>query len=212
MRYSSIQSTVAVLTFSLMPLSALAYSTDLFVGDPFDAYDTTEELEMEQQIDAQCREEIGLPGGDLPFGSQRFQLRRCINTKQKEQANILRAEKRKVRTATQYQTKVLPKAEALKRRTTSFFRRTLQQKTDQRDAFRSALPQNATERTQWFETVRSRNRLQLQTQEQKILLDERELMRLKQDARKLCRNMKGQERADCITDELERLQSEAETD
>ncbi|PIR48866.1 hypothetical protein COU80_04240 [Candidatus Peregrinibacteria bacterium CG10_big_fil_rev_8_21_14_0_10_55_24] len=196
----------AVLTLLMSPLAASAYTYDQFSGDPMEQY-SSEELSEEQILDAQCREELGLPEADIPYGALKFNLRRCITLKRKAQFNEILGERRRARTQSTYEKIIAPKSEELKRRTASFFRRAVQQQQTSRQ---NAITESATEQRSSLLRVRAQNRTSVHQNERQQILDARELQSLRIKAREDCLSAPRAERSACIREKLESLSKESQ--
>jgi len=208
MRHFSIRTAAALTAATLLPLSALAYPIDYFSAtNPADQYEPEDQTISAQDIDAQCREELGLPEADIPYGSLRFNLRRCITTKRKEYINQIRAERIRNREQNITDTIINPKAEELKRRTTSAFRKAYKLQQRARESFyKDALDV----RRQKLLDVRSQRRSEIQEKEEQYILDVRKRYRLQTRAQRYCQDQPASQRAACIELKMQELEEALE--
>jgi len=193
-----------------LPLSTSAYSYLQFIIDPSirdnveDQQDETEEDVQEQLWDTQCRDELGIPGGDV-LGALRFNLNRCINNRRRVSAKEQSQSRSSVRTNLflQSRTQTSTRFEGIIRYT----RRTLRNQIRLKQSFYKTFPQSSLEQQKSFESVRMQRRVAIQEKEQAIQREEKKRSYYVRDARIAWQGNQATERAQCIKDKIEELKA-----
>ncbi|MFH1669989.1 MAG: hypothetical protein ABIA92_00175 [Patescibacteria group bacterium] len=206
MKTTIFRAIAASLSLTVLPISAFAYSLDYFDLQKDNAADMTQELQ-EQKLDTLCREQLGMPGGDL-LGALRFNLNRCINTLRRQPSLQDRNESRVSRRQLQTVTRSTQAGATMKKRVTSYQSRTYQQRLRTRIEFRSTLPQTKSQQQSSFQSVRASTRISVQQKEQAIQKEEKKRSDYIRQAREACAQLRSQEKSTCIRDKLEELMNE----
>ncbi|MCF7844739.1 MAG: hypothetical protein K9M03_02840 [Kiritimatiellales bacterium] len=192
-----IRTSAASLALTLLPATGFAYYFSQFnLQNLLDDTETAEELQ-DQKWDTQCRDQLGIPGGD-PIGAIKFNLNRCINTQRRQAALMERNKARAIRKIKLMQAKDSQEVNAQRFQRTTFTQSSI--RTRARST--STLPQTSIQQQRSFEHIRSRNRVAVQAKEQTIRRAENNRSMYIKEARTQCADLYGKERTTCINEKL----------
>lgn len=210
MRQLLLRITSTVITVSI-PFSASAYSLHHFSYFKKSAPAQTSDIPLEKdevseedqyQIwDTKCRDELGIPGGDV-MGALRFNLNRCINTKQR-QVNLSKRQRRGARRASNRVDLQSEGSQARREATKKQVNRSIVNKQRVRQSFTSSLPKTQREKQRSFQSFRSRERSQIRKKERSQVLSERAEHDAMIRARNACVRRISLDRATCIKEKKE---------
>ncbi|HCI03760.1 MAG: hypothetical protein QF755_05340 [Candidatus Peribacteraceae bacterium] len=194
-----------------IPLSASAYSIHHFSSFKRSASTSVVDVPVEQDTisaedqyqlwDTKCRDELGIPGGDV-LGALRFNLNRCINTKQR-QVNLSKRQRRGARRAVK-RTQAQVNASVDNRKSSeNQVNRSIVNKQRIRRRFTSGIPKTQREKARQFQSFRSNERAQIRKKERYRVVSARAKRAAMIKARKACVKKISLERAVCIKEKKE---------
>ena len=200
-----IKLTSAAVALSI-PLSASAYSIHHFssfkksastpVVDVPVEQDSVSEEDQNQLWATKCRDELGIPGGDV-LGALRFNLNRCINTKQR-QVNLSRRQRRGARRSVKRTQAQVNTSVDNRKSSDNQINRSIVNKQRIRRRFTSGIPKTQREKAHQFQIFRSNERAQIRKKERHQVVGARAERNAMIKARKACVKKISLERAVCI--------------
>lgn len=195
---------MASVSLTLLPLTSFAYSLNHFQLQAAIVTSEDDEELLEQQWDTQCREQMGIEGGNL-LGALRFNLNRCINTHRRQSDLQERNKSFSSRKQARIDKVNIQSGEDLKERISTYQQRTYQQRLRTRIEFRNTLPQSQNQQQKSFQYVRSRNRISVQAKEQSIQTTKKLRSMYISKARMSCVDLHLNDKAACILEKLNEL-------
>jgi len=190
-----------------IPLSSLAYSAEHFKVEIDDIpleIDELSEKEQRQIWDTQCREKLGIPGGDV-IGALRANLNRCINSKKRQVALGKRQRRQTRRIARRIRANIVDVSEGAREIAKERSRKAIANVRRQRTSLTSSLPKTRREIERSVRASRAAERAQIRKLERRVTLTERSRAAARRKARKMCVHLVSLERAECIREKVEEI-------
>ncbi|MBU0458727.1 hypothetical protein KKF03_04770 [Patescibacteria group bacterium] len=206
-----LRTTSILLSASLLPVSAFAYNISHFKIESLKKVDPQEverRDEDEQRIilDTECREQLGVQGGDLQ-GALRFNVNRCVNMKIR-QANLLAKQQSALDRKQLDDARRIESTNARQQLTNTFNRWNMQKSSQARIKQSQTLPQTLKAQQQSFQSVRASNRRSVLEKENAIRREEQKRTESTREARLFCSSLRSLERMECIREKIIELMGE----